>query len=248
MKTRCTFLARRIGAMRIRSRAGAIAAALALAGAIAASAPVQALDLSTLTRADATAGIKAALQKGSTAAVARLGVEDGFLGNPEVRIPLPDGLAQAETLMRLMGRQQQFDDLVVSINRAAEAAIPMAKPLLVGAIKSMTVADAKGIIAGGEDSVTNFFRSRTEKELTAKFLPIVKQTTDKAGLARQYNSLAGQAASFGAIKAEDAKIENYVTRKALSGLFLMIAQEERAIREDPLGTGSSILKKVFGAK
>jgi len=116
------------------------------------------------------------------------------------------------------------------------------------AIKSMTVADAKAILAGGDDSVTSFFRSRTEESLAAKFLPIVKRTTDKSGLAKQYNSIAGQAASFGAIKEEDAKIENYVTTQAMSGLFLMIAEQERAIRQDPVGTGSDILRKVFGGK
>jgi hypothetical protein len=224
-----------------------LAAGLAVAGVVGMAAPAQALDLSSVSPADATAGVKAALEKGSTAAVATLGVEDGFLGNPKVKIPLPDGLKQAENVMKLMGKQQQFDDLVVSINRAAEAAIPQARPLLMSAIKAMTVADAKAIIAGGDDSVTSFFRSKTQKDLTAKFLPIVKQTTDKAGLAQQYNSLAGQAASFGAIKAEDATIENYVTGKAMSGLFLMIAEQERAIRQDPVGTGSAILKKVFGA-
>lgn len=211
------------------------------------AAPARALDLSSISRADATAGVKAALEKGSAAAVASLGVEDGFLGNPKVRIPLPDGLKQAERVMKLMGRQDEFDALVVSINRAAEAAIPQAKPLLMSAIKSMTVTDAKAILAGGDDSVTSFFRSKTESSLAARFLPIVKQTTDKSGLARQYNGLASQAASFGAIKAEDARIENYVTAKAMSGLFLMIAEQERAIRQDPVGTGSAILKKVFGA-
>ena len=226
-------------------RLGLLFAALA-AVAAAASVPARALDLSSITNADATAAVKAALERGSAAAVASLGAENGFLGNPKVKIPLPDGLKQAEKVMKFMGKQQQFDELVVSINRAAESAIPLARPLLVSAIKSMSVADAKSIIAGGNDSVTNFFRSRTEKDLAAKFLPIVKQTTDKAGLARQYNSLAGQAASFGALKAEDAKIENYVTAKAMSGLFLMISEQERAIRQDPVATGSAILKKVFG--
>jgi hypothetical protein len=164
-----------------------------------------------------------------------------------VKIPLPDGLKQAQRVMQLMGKQQQFDDLVVGINRAAEAAIPQARPLLMSAIKSMTVADAKAVIAGGEDSVTQFFRGKTEKDLTARFLPIVRQTTDRSGLAKQYNSLAGQAAGLGVVKAQDATIENYVSGKAMSGLFLMIAEQERAIRRDPVGTGSSILKKVFGA-
>jgi hypothetical protein len=223
-----------------------LAISLAAAGMLAGSPRALALELSSLTQADATAGVRATLEKGSSAAVAALGRENGFLGNPKVKIPLPDGLRQAEKVMRMMGRQQEFDDLVVSINRAAEAAIPQARPLLVSAIKSMTVADAKAILSGGDDSVTRFFRSRTEKGLTAKFVPIVKQTTDQAGLARRYNQLAGQAAGFGVIKTEDARIENYVAGRAMSGLFMMIAEQERAIRQDPVGTGSAILRKVFG--
>jgi hypothetical protein len=232
---------------RFRPPGAFLLAALLMVGCLLGDPPAHALDLSSISRADATAGVKATLEKGSAAAVASLGVEDGFLGNPAVRIPLPDGLKQAERVMKLMGRQQEFDELVVGINRAAEAAIPQAKPLLMSAIRSMTVSDAKAILAGGDDSVTSFFRSKTEKSLAAAFLPIVKQTTDKSGLARQYNGIASRAASFGAISAEDARIENYVTTKAMSGLFLMIAEQERAIRQDPVGTGSAILKKVFGA-
>jgi hypothetical protein len=174
--------------------------------------------------------VKAALEQGASAAVASLGAKDGFLGNPAVKIPLPAGLRKAEKVMRMMGRQQQFDDLVVSINRAAEAAVAQARPLLLSAVRSMSVADAKDIVAGGDDSVTRFFRAKAEKDLTDRFLPIVKQTTDQSGLARQYNTLAGQAATFGVIDAEDARIENYVTAQALDGLFLMIAEQERAIR------------------
>ena len=222
----------------VRATLGAWAASVA--------ASARALDLSSLTHADAAAGVKAALEKGSAAAVARLGVENGFLNNPKVRIPLPDGLRQAEKVMKLMGRQKQFDDLVVAINRAAEAAVPQAKPLLLAAIKSMSVTDAKGIVAGGEDSVTRFFREKTESGLAAKFLPIVKQATDKVGLAKQYNTLAGQAANLGVMKGDDAKIESYVTSRAMAGLYQVIADEERAIRKDPVGTGSAILKKVFG--
>ena len=231
-----------------RFRAGAqrLLASLALFTGRLAGGAAAALDLSSISRADATAGVKAALEQGSAAAVASLGSADGFLGNPKVRIPLPEGLKQAERVMKLMGRQQEFDALVVSINRAAEAAIPQAKPLLMSAIKSMTVTDAKAILAGGDDSVTRFFRDKTEKSLAQKFLPIVKQTTDRSGLARQYNSIAGQAASFGAIDANEARIEDYVTARAMSGLFLMIAEQERAIRQDPVGTGSAILRKVFG--
>lgn len=216
-----------------------------IAGLMVLSVQAQALDLSRISNQDASAGLKEALNKGSAAAVAKLGVTDGFLKNPEVKIPLPDGLKQAERAAKLLGRQRDFDELVTGMNRAAEQAVPLAKPLLTDAIRSMSVDDAKKIISGGDDSVTQFFKSKTEKQLGIKFQPIVKQTTDKVGLANQYNKLAAQAQSFGMVKEQDAKIESYVTRKALDGLFLMIGKEERAIRQDPLKYGSEILKKVF---
>lgn len=205
-----------------------------------------ALDLSGVSQQEASSGLKETLNHASEVAVQRLGAKNGFLKNPKVHIPLPDGLKQAESAMKLMGKGDDFDKLEVSINRAAEAAMPEAKQLLLNAVKGMSVQDAKGILTGGDDAVTQFFRRKTEKPLSEKFLPIVKQTTDEVGLARQYNSLAGQASSFGLIKKEDGKIENYVTRQALDGLFLILAEEERAIRKDPVGTGSALLKKIFG--
>lgn len=204
-----------------------------------------ALDLGSVTDKEAGNGLKETLTRASTAAVARLGATDGFLGNEKVRIPLPDGLRQAEKAMKLLGRQKQFDELEVSLNRAAEAAIPEAKGLLLNAVKGMSVSDAKQILAGGEDAVTRFFRDKTEVPLGQKFLPIVKKATDKVGLAQKYNQLADQAAKFGVGDTQDSKIEQYVTRKALDGLFLMLAEEERAIRNDPVGTGSALLKKIF---
>lgn len=207
--------------------------------------PVHALNLSVLTQTDATAGVKAALQKGAETAVASLGKADGFLGNPEVKIPLPSSMQKARKLMKLMGRDKEFDALETGINRAAEAAVPEAKTLLAQSIKSMSVQDAKGILSGGDDSVTTFFRDKTQSEMFKKFLPIVSQYTSKLGLARQYNALAGQASKLGVLKSEDANIENYVTNKAMDGLYKMIATEEKAIRADPVGTGSAILKKVF---
>ena len=205
-----------------------------------------ALDLSGVTQQEAGSGLKETLNLASDAAVQRLGAKDGFLKNPKVRIPLPDGLRQAESAMKLMGKGDDFDKLEVSINRAAEAAMPEAKQLLLDAVKGMSVQDAKGILSGGDDAVTKFFKRKTEKPLAAKFLPIVKQTTDEVGLAKQYNSLAGQASSLGLIKKEDGTIESYVTRKALDGLFLMLAEEEKAIRKNPVESGSALLKKIFG--
>lgn len=209
--------------------------------------PAWAGGLSALTDGEASGGLKEALTQGAGHAVEVLGRKDGFLGNPKVKIPLPEVLKQAEPLLRLSGRGDDLDQLVTSMNRAAEAAVPEAKSLLVNAVKQMSVTDAKNILTGGDDSVTRYFRDKTETQLTRLFLPTVKQNTDKLALAGQYNKLAGQAAGVGLLKSEDAQIENYVTRKALDGLYLMIAEEERAIRKDPVGAVGSLAKKVFGA-
>ncbi len=206
-----------------------------------------ALSLGDLTNADASQGLKAALEKGALAAVGLLGKTDGFLGNDKVRIPLPGFLEDAAQLLRTLGQGKRIDELVTSMNRAAEAAIPLAKDLLVGAVKSMNVSDAKTILSGGETAVTGFFAEKTRAPLGVKFLPVVTQATEKVGLAEKYNQLAGKAAGMGLMKKEDANIQQYVTGKSLDGLYFMIGEEEKKIRQDPIGTGSAILKKVFGA-
>lgn len=212
------------------------------------SAPVWAAGgLGGLTDREASGGLKEALTQGAERAVDLLGRDGGFLNNPKVKIPLPEGLAQAEPLLRMTGRGKDLDQLVTAMNRAAEAAVPEARRLLVSAVQQMSVTDAKNILTGGDDSVTNYFRSKTQDQLSQLFLPAVKQSTDKLALAGQYNQLASRAAGVGLLKGEDAQIENYVTRKALDGLYLMIAEEERAIRKNPLGAAGSLAKRVFGA-
>lgn len=206
-----------------------------------------ALSLGNLTDADASQGLKAALEKGAVAAIGVLGQPDGFLGNPKVRIPLPGFLEDAAKLLKTLGQGRRVDELVTSMNRAAEAAVPMARDLLVGAVKSMSVTDAKKILTGGETSVTDFFADKTRQPLGEKFLPVVTQATEKVGLAEKYNQVAGKAAGMGLVKQEDSNIQQYVTRKSLDGLYLMIAEEEKKIRQDPVGSGSAILQKVFGA-
>jgi Protein of unknown function (DUF4197) len=202
--------------------------------------------LSSLSSSDAAAGIKTALQRGAEAAVALLSKTDGFWGNERVRIPLPDWLTKAETLFSIMGRKQELDDLHLAVNRAAEQAVPQARQLLVGAVKSMSVQDAKGILTGGDNSATQYFEKKTRAPLAGRFLPIVSQVTRKSGLAQQYDGIAQSAQELGLVK-EDASIERHVTNKALDGLFLMIGDEEKKIRADPAATGSAILKKVFGS-
>ncbi len=212
-----------------------------------AHARAHALGLGDLTNTEATQGLKAALEKGATAAIALLGKTDGFLGNEKVRIPLPGFLDDAAKLLKKLGQGKRVDELITSMNRAAESAVPMAKDLLVGAVNSMSVTDAKNILTGGDTSVTKFFADKTREPLGVKFLPVVTKATEKVGLAEKYNKVAGKAAGMGLVKKEDANIQQYVTGKTLDGLYVVIGDEERKIRQDPVGTGSALLKKVFGA-
>jgi hypothetical protein len=200
----------------------------------------------SLTQADASSGIRAALERGAASAVDLLGRNDGFLGNPLVRIELPGYLKDAVKVLKATGQGKRVDELVTAMNRAAEAAVPEAKSLLVDAVKSMSVEDGLKLLRGGDDSVTQFFAAKTRAPLTEKFLPIVTKSTEKVALADKYNAVAGKALGLGLVKSEDANIQRYVTRRALDGLFLMIAAEEKKIRQDPMGSGSAILRKVFG--
>jgi Protein of unknown function (DUF4197) len=198
-----------------------------------------------LTEGDAAAGVRAALERGAAAAVGLLGQKDGFLGNPKVKIALPGYLNDAAKLMKSTGQGKKVDELVTAMNRAAESAVPEARSLLVDAARSISVEDALHIVRGGETSVTEFFSRKTREPLGVKFLPIVTRATERVALAEKYNALAGQAASLGLLKKQDANIQQYVTGKALDGLYLMIGEEEKKIRRDPVGTGSALLKKVF---
>ena len=199
-----------------------------------------------LSEGDAAAGVRAALERGANSAVSLLGRSDGFLGNPSVRIELPGFLRDAAKLLKLTGQGKRVDALVLAMNRAAEAAMPEAKALLVSAVKSMSVEDALQIVRGGETSVTQFFSTKTREPIGQKFLPIVSRTTEKVALAQKYDAVAGKAAGMGLMKQEDADLKGYVTGKALDGLYFMIGEEEKKIRRDPVRTGSAILKKVFG--
>jgi hypothetical protein len=200
-----------------------------------------------LSEGQAASGIRAALERGAVVAVNLLGRTDGFLGNPSVRIPLPGALNDAAGLLRAFGQQHRVDELVTAMNRAAEAAVPEAKALLVNAVKTMSVDDARRILGGGDDAATQFFAGKTREPLTQRFLPIVTRATQRVSLADKYNAVAGKAASLGLVRPEDANVQQYVTGKALDGLYFMIGEEERKIRQDPIGTGSAILKQVFGS-
>ena len=196
--------------------------------------------------AEASSGLKETLTRGAELAVDQLGKPNGFMGDARVKIPLPDSIRKGEKIMRTLGAGKYADELVETMNRAAELAVVEAKPILVNAVKNMSFDDARGILTGGEDAATQYFKRVTTTDLTAKFLPVVKDATAKVQLADKYNQYAGKAAKMGLLDEKDANLDQYVTKKALDGLFLMVAEQEKAIRKDPISTGSALLKKIFG--
>ena len=203
--------------------------------------------VSSLTNSEASGGLKEALTQGVSKAVASLGATDGFFGNKDVKIPLPNSLKKIEKGMKFMGMGKQSDELILKMNRAAEAAVPEAKTLLLDSVKKMSLADAKAILTGPQDAATQYFKKTTSAQMGEKFLPIVTKATENVQLADSYNKYAEMGSKFGVVKKEDANINQYVTKKALDGVYYMVAQEEAAIRKDPLGQASSLLKKVFGS-
>ena len=206
-----------------------------------------ALDLSSFSNKDQVGSLKQALVQGAETAVKNLAKENGYLGNDKVRIPLPESLQKVDGALRKFGMGKYADDLVTAMNHAAEAAVPEAKNLLVGAVKKMTVEDAKSILTGRDDAATQYFRKSTEVALTGKFMPIVGKAMQKVKLAEKYDQFAGKGAKLGLVDERDAKLDDYITRKAMDGLFLMMAEQEKAIRANPLEATGSMAKKVFSA-
>lgn len=195
-----------------------------------------------------TGGLKEALSKGVSTAIKSLGKDDGYLGNPRVRIPLPSSIQKLEKGLRLAGQGKAVDDFIASMNHAAEEAVPVALNVFVEAIKKMTFDDARKILFSGEDdSATRFFRKSSEETLRTKFRPIVEEFTAKTGVTQSYKTMIGKAGFAAQFLGKDATdLDGYVTQKALDGLFILVADEEKKIRKDPVGRTTDLLRKVFG--
>lgn len=206
-----------------------------------------AANLASFSNSDQVTSLKQALIQGAETAVSSLSKENGYLGNNKVRIPLPENLQKADGLLRKFGMGKYADDLTTSINRAAETAAPEAKDILVGAVNKMSVDDAKGILTGGSDAATKYFRKNTEAALAGKFKPIVTTSMQKVRLAEAYDQFAEKGGKFGLVDKRDSKMDDYITRKAMDGLFLMIAEQEKAIRANPLEATGNLAKKIFSA-
>jgi len=204
-----------------------------------------------LSQDEITSGLKEALAKGVERAVAALGKEDGFLKDASVKIPMPDTLKKAERTVRGLGQDKLADDFIATLNRAAEKAVPEAAAVLAGAVRQMTVADAKAILTATNNAATAYFRRTSETNLQARFLPIVRQATEQAGVTSAYKKMT-EKVSFGGFSAtsvlgSNADLDGYVTHKALDGLFLKMAEEEQRIRQNPGARTTDLLQKVFGA-
>ncbi|MEM7250800.1 MAG: DUF4197 domain-containing protein [Pseudomonadota bacterium] len=204
---------------------------------------------SALSNGDIVSGLKEALLQGSQKAIAQLGKTDGFLGNPSVRIPMPDSLQKVEKTLRTLKQDKYADQFVETMNRAAEEAVPKAINMVKTAISKMTVDDAKGILNGPDDAATQYFRRVGGDTLVKDFRPVVEKATDSVGLTSSYKSFMGKGGGLlSSLVGEDATdLDGYVTDKAVDGLFKLIAQEEKAIRENPVARTTDILKKVFGS-
>ena len=210
-------------------------------------APAQASGLTGLSTAEASQGLKLALEKGASAAISLLGVQDGFMGNDKVRIGLPEVLNKGARMLKTLGMGQQLDALTLQMNRAAEQAVPMAQNALMQSIRNMSVQDAKGILKGGDTAVTQFFVDKTRATLGVQFLPQVKQVLGQLGVVEQFNAVASKLSSVGLVSRDSAQLEHHVTAKTLDGLYYMIGEEEKKIRQNPAQAGSALLSKVFGA-
>jgi hypothetical protein len=203
---------------------------------------------SGLSDSDYAKGLKEALGKGVTTAVSSLGKTDGYFTNEAVKILLPDSIKKLEAPLRMAGQGQLVDDLVLAMNRAAEQAVPQAAGILGDAVKNMSAADAKDILAGGDDSATQYFRKSSGAKIGEMMQPIITKATNAVGVARAYKKLTANPLAANLAQSYGLDLDAYVNAKAQDGLFTMIAKEEKAIRTNPVERTTDILKKVFGGK
>jgi len=237
----------------MRSRTALLASLFVIA---AAAASAQSLDVSKLfqsnkadklSNGDIVSGLKEALQVGTVNTVDLTGKVDGYFGNAAIKILLPEQVRTVESGLRALGQGERVDEFVLAMNRAAEQAAPAAKDIFWGAIKQMSFDDARRILSGGDTAATDYFRAKTTDTLTAAFRPVVKDTMDKVGVVQQYNQLQSAYKSVPFASALPSfDVETYVVGKALDGLFVVLAEQEKKIRTDPAAQVTDILKKVFG--
>jgi hypothetical protein len=201
---------------------------------------------SSLTEKDAAEGIKEALIKGTSEGVKTVSIVDGYYGNSSIKIPLPPEAKVIESKLRSMGFGKKVDEAIVSINRAAEGAAKEATPIFVAAIKNMSITDAMSIVKGTDDAATQYLNRTTSGELNTKFQPAINSSLDKVKATKYWKEIITLYNKIPFVQKKNPNLSEYVTRKAIDGLFYMTAQEEKKIRQDPAARTTDLLKKVFG--
>lgn len=217
-----------------------------LEDAIPAGTPTGSEAATTLSQTEIVAGLKEALDVGVERATSLLGQDGGFLNDAAVKIPMPESLQQVEQSLRAVGQDALADDFIVSMNRAAEKAVPATTTILVDTIRNMSLQDAKGILNGPDDAATQYFRKQNEVQLTSAILPIVQDTTAQAGVTSAYKKMTGNLGFLSKFSGQsNLDLDHYVAQKTMDGLFLKLAQEEKLIRQAPVARSTELLKKVF---
>jgi hypothetical protein len=218
--------------------------------------------LASLSQDQVVHGLQEALGKGLQQAIERLGHDGGFLTNMNVKIPMPDKLQKVESTLRAMKQDKLADEFVTTMNHAAEQAVPEAGVVFADALKQLTIADAKSILAGTNDAATQYFRKTTQTNLYARFYPIVQKATRQTGATAAYQNLMDKVNASGLtqklgslggvlgnslVDKDSLDLDGYVTGKAMDGLFKVVAEEEGRIRQNPIARTSDLLQKLFGA-
>ena len=183
---------------------------------------------------------------GTKQAVRKVSVQDGYFGNLDIKIPVPEKLKKTESLLRKLGMDERVNEFILSMNRAAEEAAPYAVDIFVGAIREMTVVDAYGIVKGDDTAATSYFKDKTSDDLTGLFRPVITDSMAAVGVVRSYKNMMDMYNSIPLVKKIEVDLEGYVTERALDGLFFMVGEEEKKIRTDPTARVTTILQKVFG--
>ena len=201
---------------------------------------------SRLSNDEIIAGLQEALRLGTQKAIAAVSKLNGYYGKPEIKIRLPESVRSAEKVLRYAGFGSTVDRFELSMNRAAERAAPQAKSLFKDAIRQLTFTDAKQILNGPDDAATRYFKSKTSQHLQVRFKPIIANSMAEVGVTRAYRQLEEKLQSISFAQSVVFDLDQYVTEKAIDGLFVMVAREEAAIRRDPVARTTELLRRVFG--
>ena len=208
--------------------------------------PVQTTGGGLQDEATTGAGIKEALAVGTERAVRELSAVDGYFGNEVVKILMPSSIQKVADVARKIGFQRQVDAFILSMNRAAEAAAPLAASHFSNAIRNMTLQDVRAIMAGGNTAATDFFRGKASDDLYQALKPVVSRKIEEVGATRAYKEMIGRYEKVPFMSGQSVDLDDYVTRKSLDGLFFMVGEEEKKIRSNPLARTTDLLKSVFG--